>query len=93
MTEPKRDWTKIKYYPVSIEKLMKASMREAAYLIAPVNIGEDYEYFDKVKHLLIIPEEPKTLEQISQELDEKIDALIKTTKEKFECSNYFAGKR
>ena len=93
MTEPQRDWRKIKYYPVSIEKLMKASMREAAYLIAPVNIGEDYEYFDKVKHLLIIPEEPKTLEQISQELDEKIDALIKTTKEKFECSNYFAGKR
>jgi hypothetical protein len=88
-----RDWKMIKYYPVSIEKLMKASMREAAYLIAPVNIGEDYEYFDKVKHLLDIPEPPKTLDEISQELDEKIDALIKTTKEKFECSNYFAGKR
>ena len=35
----------------------------------------------------------KSIEEISQELDEKIDALIKTTKEKFECSNYFAGKR
>ena len=35
----------------------------------------------------------KSIEQISQDLDEKIDALIKTTKEKFECSNYFAGKR
>ena len=35
----------------------------------------------------------KSIEEITQELDEKIDALIKTTKEKFECSNYFAGKR
>ena len=43
MTEPKRDWTKIKYYPVSIKKLQNATMREAAYLIAPVNIGEDYD--------------------------------------------------
>ena len=36
---------------------------------------------------------PKTLEEISQEFDEKIDKLIETTKEKFECSKYFAGKR
>ena len=93
MTKPQRDWRKIKYYPVSIEKLMKASMREAAYLIAPVNIGEDYEYFDEVKHLLDIPEPPKTLDEISQELDEKIDALIKTTKEKFEYSKVVAEKR
>ena len=35
----------------------------------------------------------KSIEEIQQEFDEKIDALIKTTKEKFECSNYFAGKR
>jgi len=35
----------------------------------------------------------KSIEEISQELDEKIDALIKTTKEKFDCSQYFAGKR
>ena len=43
----KGDWKKIKYYPVSIEKLQQASMKEAAYLIAPVNIGEDYEKEDK----------------------------------------------
>jgi hypothetical protein len=30
------DWRKIKYYPVSVEKLQQVSMREAAYLIAPV---------------------------------------------------------
>ena len=80
MTEPKRDWRKIKYYPVSMEKLEQASMKEAAYLIAPMNIGEDYEYYDKVKHLLIIPEEPKSLDEISQELDEKFEKLIEQYK-------------
>lgn len=80
MTDPKRDWRKIKYYPVSMEKLERASMKEAAYLIAPMNIGEDYEYFDKVKHLLDIPEKPKSLEEISQELDEKFEKLIEQYK-------------
>ena len=86
MTEPKRDWRKIKYYPVSMEKLEQASMKEAAYLIAPMNIGEDYEYYDKVKHLLIIPEKPKSLEEISQELDEKFENLLVKTKRKFAVS-------
>ena len=49
-----------------------------------------------------IPQEPqelkfsrprKSIEEIQQEFDEKIDKLIEKTKEKFECSNYFAGKR
>ena len=93
MIEPKRDWRKIKYYPVSMEKLEQASMKEAAYLIAPMNIGEDYEYYDKVKHLLIIPEEPKSLDEISQELDEKFEKLIERTKRKFECSGDFAEGR
>jgi hypothetical protein len=90
MTKSQRDWTKIKYYPVSIKKLQNATMREAAYLIAPVNIGEDYEYFDEVKHLLIIPEEPKTLEQIYQELDEKFEKLLVKTKRKFDISKQSA---
>ena len=87
MTEPKREWRKIKYYPVSIEKLQQASMREAAYLIAPVNIGEDYEYFDEVKHLLEIPakifdaQRPrKSIEELKQELDEKFEKLIEQYK-------------
>ena len=86
MIEPKRDWRKIKYYPVSIEKLQQASIKEAAYLIAPMNIGEDYEYYDKVKHLLIIPEQPKTLEQIEEELNEKFEKLIEQTKRNFYAS-------
>ena len=108
MTEPKRDWRKIKYYPVSIEKLQQASMREAAYLIAPVNIGEDYEYFDEVKHLLEIPakifdaQRPrKSIEELKQELDEKFEELLVKTKRKFVvskesaeyCYNQFCKKQ
>ena len=87
------NWTKIKYYPVSVEKLQQASMRELAYLIVPVNIGEDYEYFDKVKHLLDIPEKPKSIEELSQEFDEKIDKLITKTKNNFYASKTFAESR
>jgi hypothetical protein len=92
MTEPKRDWRKIKYYPVSMEKLEQASMKEAAYLIAPMNIGEDYDYFDKVKHLLVIPEEPKGLEYYQQELDEKFEKLIEQTKRNFYASKLTAER-
>ena len=87
------EWKKVNYYPVSIEKLQRASMREAAYFIAPVNISEDYEYFDKVKHLLDIPEKPKSIEELSQELNEKIDKLITKTKNNFYASKTFAESR
>ena len=75
-----------------MEKLEQASMKEAAYLIAPMNIGEDYEYYDKVKHLLIIPEKPKSLDEISQELDEKFEKLIEQTKRNFNASK-LTGER
>ena len=80
-------------YKLSPEKLASARRELLPYLFRNFYYTEEFEYFDLVKPYLDIPEPPKTLEQISQELDEKIDALIKTTKEKFECSNYFAGKR
>jgi hypothetical protein len=82
-----------KWYDVDTTKLTSIKDVEALFCAIGMKVSETNENFDKVKHLLIIPKEPKTLEQISQELDEKFDALIKTTKEKFECSNYFAGKR
>lgn len=88
----KRDWTKIKYYPVSLEKLQQASMKEAAILLLPMNIGEDYEHFDEVKHLLDIPEEPKDIEYYQKELKEKIDKLIENTKNKFYQSKYISEK-
>lgn len=93
MTKPERDWTKIRYYPVSLEKLQQASMKEAAILLLPMNIGEDYEHFDKVKHLLDIPEEPKDIEYYQKELDEKFDVLIARTLGKFECSKDIAEDR
>ena len=80
-------------YKLNPEKLASARRELLSYLFRNFYYTEEFEYFDLVKPYLDIPEPPKTLEQISQELDEKIDALIKTTKEKFECSNYFAGKR
>ena len=81
------------WYNVDTTKITTIKDVELLFSALGMKVGTENENFDKVKHLLIIPEKPKTLEQISQELDEKIDALIKTTKEKFECSNYFAGKR
>ncbi len=80
-------------YKLNPEKLASARRELLPYLFRNFYYTEEFEYFDLVKPYLDIPEPPKTLEQISQELDEKIDALIKTTKEKFECSNYFAEKR
>ena len=80
-------------YKLNSDKLEDAPRQILPYLFRNFYYTEEFEYFDLVKPYLDIPEPPKTLEQISQELDEKFDALIKTTKEKFECSNYFAGKR
>jgi hypothetical protein len=75
-----------KYYPVSIEKLQKASIADLAYLIAPMNIGIDYEYFEQIKHLLDIPEKPKTLEELQQEFENTLTELLVKTKRKFALS-------
>ena len=56
-------------------------------------VAKEYFTIPYVHPELTFPAPRKSIEEITQELDEKIDALIKTTKEKFECSNYFAGKR
>ena len=66
------------------------------------SMDEDNPKYEVAKEYFTIPyvapklefKEPrKSLEEITQEFDEKIDKLIETTKEKFECSKYFAGKR
>ena len=82
-----------KWYDVDTTKLTSVKYIAALFDAMGLKVSETNENFDKVKHLLIIPEKPKTLDEIQQEFDEKIDKLIETTKEKFECSNYFAGKR
>ena len=56
-------------------------------------VAKEYFTIPYVAPELKFPTPRKSIEEITQELDEKIDDLIKTTKEKFECSNYFAGKR
>lgn len=86
MTEPKA-------YKLDQEKLKWAHQSVLPYLLGAFYYTEDYEYFDEIKNLLIVPEEPKTLEQICQEFDEKFDKLIETTKEKFEYSKISSEKR
>lgn len=56
-------------------------------------VAKEYFTIPYVPPELTFPAPRRSIEEIQQEFDEKIDALIKTTKEKFECSNYFAGKR
>jgi hypothetical protein len=80
-------------YKLNPEKLKGASQSILPYILGCFYFTEEYEYFDVIKDYLDIPEPCKTLEEISQELDEKFEKLIEQTKEKFECSKYFAGKR
>jgi len=68
------------WYKVDVEKLHHQRLEDVAYLFATMMVADDYEYFDKVKKFLIIPEKPKTLEEISQELDEKFEKLIEQYK-------------
>jgi hypothetical protein len=74
-------------------KLNPNKLKGAPQIILPYFVGafyytEDYEYFDVIKPYLDIPEPPKTLEEISQELDEKIDKRIERVKEKFNQLGY-----
>jgi hypothetical protein len=69
-------------------KLNPNKLKGAPQIILPYFVGafyytEDYEYFDVIKPYLDIPEPPKSLEEISQEFDEKIDKRIERVKEKF----------
>jgi hypothetical protein len=78
-------------YKLNPKKLKKAPQYITPYLfLGAFYYTEDYEYFDVIKPYLDIPEKPKTLEEISQELDEKIDDLIERTKNNFYKSKYIA---
>jgi len=74
-------------YKIDPKKLAKAPQHITPYLfLGAFYYNEDYEYFDKIKPYLDIPEQPKTLDEIQQEFDEKIDELIGTTKWNFAVS-------
>lgn len=81
-----------KWYDVDTTKLTSIKDVEAVFCAIGLRVSETNENFDKVKHLLIIPEKPKTLDEIQQEFDEKIDALIENTKNKFYQSKYISEK-
>lgn len=82
-----------KWYHVDTTKITSIKDVEALFSAIGVKISETNENFDEVKHLLTIPEKPKTLDEITQEFDEKIDELIEKTKEKIEYSKVVAEKR
>ena len=81
-----------KWYDVDTTKLTSIKDVEAVFSAIGLRVSETNENFDKVKHLLIIPEKPKTLDEITQEFDEKIDELIENTKNKFHQSKYISEK-
>ena len=68
-----------KAYPINFEKLKGESMGTLPYLLGVVRFSEDYEHFDKVKKFLKIPEKPKSIEELQQELEEKFEKLIEKT--------------
>jgi len=74
------------WYEVDVDKLSKATMKDVAHLLASLRVSETYDYFEAVKPFLKIPEKSKTLEEIQQELDEKFEKLLATTKKEFAVS-------
>lgn len=85
MTEPK-------IYQLDIEKLRR-QLGDAAYIFSFLGITEEHEHFEQLKPFLIIPEEPKSLEELSQEFNETLDKIIKNFKEKSEQSRNQAEYR
>lgn len=72
-----------KWYDVDTTKITSIKDVQAVFSAIGLKVSETNENFDKVKHLLIIPEQPKTLDEIKEEFDEKIDKLIEKTKRNF----------
>ena len=67
-------------YKLNPEKLVGAPQSVLPYILGCFYFQEEYEYFDVIKDYLDIPPEPKTLDEISQELDEKFEKLIEQYK-------------
>jgi hypothetical protein len=84
--------TKPEAYQLDIEKL-RGQLGDAAYIFSFIGINEEHEYFEQLKPFLIIPEEPKSLEELSQELDENLNKIIEKFKEKSENSRKYAEYR
>jgi hypothetical protein len=68
------------WYDVDSTKLTSAKDIAELLTALEMRVSPTCENFDKVKKFLIIPEEPKSLDEISQELDEKFEKLIEQYK-------------
>jgi hypothetical protein len=68
------------WYDVDSTKLTSAKDIAELLTALEMRVSQTCENFDKVKKFLIIPEKPKTLEEIKQELDEKFEKLIEQYK-------------
>ena len=77
-------------YKLNPNKLKKAPQSILPYVVGAFYYTEDFEYFDVIKPYLDIPEPRKSLEEISQECEEKFDDLIERTKNSFYKSKYIA---
>ena len=73
-------------YKLNPNKLKGAPQSILPYVVGAFYYTEDFEYFDIIKPYLDIPEPRKSLEEISQEFDEKIDDLLVKTQRKFAVS-------
>jgi len=76
-------------YKLNPNKLKKAPQSILPYVVGAFYYTEDFEYFDVIKPYLDIPEKPKTLEEISQEFDEKIDKQVEDVEYKFAQLKYY----
>jgi hypothetical protein len=79
-------------------KLNPKKLRGVSTSVLPAFLGafyytEDYEYFDVIKPYLDIPEEPKTLEEIKQELDKEFEEIIEKYKRKSYASKLTAERK
>ena len=77
-------------YKFNPNKLKGAPQSILPYVCGAFYYTEEFEYFDIIKPYLDIPEQPKSLEEIQQECEEKFDDLIERTKNSFYKSKYIA---
>jgi hypothetical protein len=70
-------------YKLNPNKLKKAPQGILPYVVGAFYYTEEFEYFDIIKPYLDIPEQPKSLEEIQKELDDKFEELWVKTKRKF----------
>ena len=81
MTEPQETlYIHQNWYDVDTTKLTSAKDIAELLTALEMRVSPTCENFDKFKKFLIIPEEPKSLDEISQELNEKFEKLIEQYK-------------